>query len=382
MPKQPHSSPPRSPILIMALLLFLCVTLAGALWSLDASVRWMRQVFGEPAANMGKVESVIYAARLYGYRSDLLTPADPQGPVVFFEIKMGESVSTIANRLEQSRLIRSAEAFRLYLIYAGLDTRIQAGRYQLSPAKNAVDLGRALIDATPGVVRFATLAGWRAEETASLLPNSGLSVTSDAFLQEVRQPSQTILPAGMNGIKSLEGYLFPGTYDFKRETTLRELTTAFIKRFDEQVTLEMRTAFRQQGLDLPQAVTLASIVEREAMDESEQRLIASVFYNRLKRSMPLQSDPTAQYARGYNNLQKSWWTNPLSTGDLNLESSYNTYKINGLPPGPICSPGLPALKAVANPAQSTYLYFRAKCDQSGLHNFANDYAGHVKNACP
>ena len=127
---------------------------------------------------------------------------------------------------------------------------------------------------------------------------------------------------------------------------------------------------------------LASIVEREAVVEDEMPLIASVFMNRLANDMNLAADPTIQYALGFNRDQGTWWTNPLSLDDLKLPSSYNTYENPGLPPGPICSPGLAALQAVAAPAQTPFLYFRADCDGSGRHLFAESFQEHLDNACP
>jgi UPF0755 protein len=111
-------------------------------------------------------------------------------------------------------------------------------------------------------------------------------------------------------------------------------------------------------------------------------LIASVFYNRLSAGMPLQADPTIQYALGFNAARSTWWTNPLSRTDLQFISAYNTYLHPGLPPGPISNPGLAALRAVAVPAQSDYLYFQARCDKSGLHNFARTLDEHHQNDCP
>ena len=111
-------------------------------------------------------------------------------------------------------------------------------------------------------------------------------------------------------------------------------------------------------------------------------LIASVFFNRLAIDMPLQADPTVQYGLGYNTAQATWWTNPLSAQDLQVNSPYNTYVHHGLPPGPISNPGLAALQAVAAPAQSNYYYFQARCDNSGLHNFAETLEQHQQNNCP
>jgi UPF0755 protein len=152
--------------------------------------------------------------------------------------------------------------------------------------------------------------------------------------------------------------------------------------FENQVNSELRGGFSTQGLDLCQAVVLASIVQREAMVEEEMPIIASVFFNRLNSGAVLASDPTVQYALGYNQSQGTWWTNPLSLEDLQVDSPYNTYIYAGLPPGPISNPGLAALKAVAFPAQTPYYYFRAACDGSGRHLFSETFDEHLANECP
>ena len=129
-------------------------------------------------------------------------------------------------------------------------------------------------------------------------------------------------------------------------------------------------------------MTLASIVQREAVDRDEMPMIASVFYNRLEISMKLETDPTVQYALGYNSAQNSWWTTPLTYTHLEVLSPYNTYIYSGLPPTPIANPSLAALQAVAFPAQTPYYYFRAACDGSGTHNFSETYEQHLQYACP
>jgi UPF0755 protein len=185
---------------------------------------------------------------------------------------------------------------------------------------------------------------------------------------------------GIDG--SVEGFLMPGTYRFLREARAEDLVKTFTARFDEQVGTDLRIQFEVNGLDLREAVILASIVQREAVREEEQPMIASVFYNRLRVGMSLESDPTVQYAIGYNPDNETWWTNPLTRADLGVDSPYNTYRNAGLPPGPISNPGLSALKAVAYPAQTPYYYFRAACDKSGRHSFAKTYEEHLQNACP
>ena len=152
--------------------------------------------------------------------------------------------------------------------------------------------------------------------------------------------------------------------------------------FNAHLSADLRAGFEQHGLSLEQAVILASIVQREAMVTDEAPMIASVFYNRLAAGMKLDSDPTVQYAVGFNQGQATWWTNPLSFADLEIVSAYNTYQNLGLPPNPISNPGLAALQAVAAPADSPYYYFRARCDGSGTHNFAATFEEQLQNACP
>ena len=152
--------------------------------------------------------------------------------------------------------------------------------------------------------------------------------------------------------------------------------------FDAAITNELKDGFDQHGLSLQEAVILASIVEREAVVTDEMPLIASVFLNRLVSNISLDADPTVQYAVGFNESQNTWWTNPISAADLQYNSPYNTYLYPGLPPGPICNPSTNALRAVAFPAQTPYYYFRATCDDSGLHFFAETFQEHVNNACP
>jgi UPF0755 protein len=229
-------------------------------------------------------------------------------------------------------------------------------------------------------VTFTVLPGWRMEEIAASLPTSGLDISPEAFLAAARTPavSTDLIPVG----SSAEGFLYPDSYLLSRTTPADQLVAALLQGFASHLPWDAPAAYASHGLTLYQAVTLASIVQREAVVEDEMPLIASVFYNRLANGMLLQTDPTVQYAVGYNNAQGTWWTNPLSVADLQYDSPYNTYIYAGLPPGPISNPGLKALEAVANPAQTTYYYFRARCDNSGLHNFAETFEQHEQNACP
>lgn len=329
----------------------------------------VRDTFGTPSQNLGTIERLRLTLQLARYSEQLIEPLNPFGNLVSFQIVLGESPIAVSTRLEDQGLIQSAEAFRVYLIYSGLDTQIQAGEYTLSPALNSLEIARALLDPNPSDATLVILGGWRLEEVGIAVPTSGLAITREAFID-------------LAEAQAAEGYLFPGSYELPRETDPQALLATLRAAFDLAITDEMRAGFEQQGLSTHEAVILASIVEREAVVDDEMPLIASVFFNRLAISMKLETDPTVQYAIGYNHAQGRWWTNPLSLADLEVNSPYNTYLYAGLPPGPICSPGINALRAVAFPAQTPYYYFRATCDDSGRHNFAETFEGHRANACP
>jgi UPF0755 protein len=246
---------------------------------------------------------------------------------------------------------------------------------------SALDIAHELQDATPEEVTFNVLPGWRVEEVANSLATSGLQISYDEFLEATKRPPQEF--DFLTGASSVEGFLYPDAYIFPRTTaSADEMIYEMVRNFGAHLTLDLRNGFERQGLTVYQAVTIASLVEREAVQEDEQATIASVYINRLKIDMKLEADPTVQYAIGYNFLQQTWWTNPLSLLDLEVNSVYNTYRYDGLPPTPIASPSLGALRAVAFPTETTYYYFRAKCDGSGFHEFSQTFDEHLQNACP
>ncbi len=362
---------------LLFVLLALLLAVVFALWFIPFQAD---ALFGPPAETLGGWQQFNYALRLIWYDGLLTEPVDSYGSERSFLVEHGEPVASIASRLEQEGLVTDARAFRDYLVYRGLDVSIQSGRYVLSPSMSPVQIANRLQDATPTQVVFYVLPGWRMEEIAAALPTSGLSVTPGDFMA-----AASVSPSGLDFLPatvSAEGFLFPDEYLLPREASAKDLVTTLTRNFALHLTSDLRDGFNRQGLSVYEAVTLASIVQREAVVADEQPLIASVFLNRLAAGMRLESDPTVQYALGYNAIQNSWWTNPLSLADLQFDSPFNTYVYAGLPPGPIANPGLGALQAVAYPAQTTYYFFRAACDGSGRHVFAETFEEHLKNACP
>jgi UPF0755 protein len=368
--------PRRLLIISLLLLVFLCALVVGTWFAIPLLAD--RQ-YGPPSPALNPISRFEYSFRLLWYGDILTRPFHPGGAEQSFTIQPGEGVPSIAIRLEEVGLVRSAAAFRAYLIYTGLDTSVQAGTYQLSPALSIVDVAGELQDATPEQITFVVLPGWRMEEIAASLATSGLVITPEEFLDAARfaPPGLDYLPASV----STEGFLYPDTYVLPRTTTASELVEGFLSNFSQHLTSDLREGFARQGLDVYQAVTLASIVQREAVVADERAQVASVFHNRLRAGMKLDSDPTVQYALGFNPAQGTWWTNPLSMADLQIDSPYNTYIYAGLPPGPISNPSLSALRAVAFPAETPYFYFRARCDDSGLHDFSVTFEEHLQNAC-
>ena len=338
--------------------------------------------FGEPDPSLPTIQQILYADRLFFSRHELTSPVDPAGGEVAFQIVLGESVDAISLDLQNQGLISNATAFRNYLIFSGLDKNIQAGGFKLTSSMNAVQIAHTLLDATPSEITFSILAGWRVEEIATSLPTSGLTFSAEDFLSFVRNPSQVALPSDFPEVSTLEGYFLPGAYELARVSSAKEMIETVITTGWAQITPQMRAAFQKNGLTLEQAVTLASLVQREAMVADEMPEIASVFYNRLAIGMKLDSDPTVQYALGFDPTLGTWWKSPLTLNDLQVASPYNTYLNNKLPPSPICNPSIAALRAVAFPAQTPYYYFRARCDGSGLHSFAITFEEHQNNACP
>ncbi|MEW6094158.1 MAG: endolytic transglycosylase MltG [Chloroflexota bacterium] len=344
--------------------------------------------FGPPSPALTSWQRFSFGLELMWNASDLTLPRDPNGAEQLFIIEAGEDAFSISNRLEAAGLIPNARTFRIYLAWTGMDAYIQIGTYRLSPAQSAESIAGMLQSATLTEVTFTVLTGWRMEEIAASLPTSGLSITPEEFLAAASAPAltldpsigsgQSLIPAGA----SAEGFLYPDAYILPRTTTADQLVSVLVQGFASHLPSAYPSAFASHGLTVFQAVTLASIIQREAVVDDEMSLIASVFYNRLAIGMKLQTDPTVQYALGFNVAQNTWWTTLLSAADLQFDSPYNTYLYPGLPPGPISNPGLPALAAVAYPAESPYYYFQAKCDGSGLHNFAETFEQHKQNNCP
>ena len=360
----------RSTLYFLAFIL-LCLLLAVFFFIPAQAAR----LYGPPSPRLGITQRVQYSARLLWHDGLLTTPADANGSRLLFEVSEGEAVGSVASRLGELGLIRDSRAFLDYLIYMGMDTSLQSGSYSLSPAMSIIDIARDMQDSSPLDVVFVILPGWRMEEIAASLPTSGLSATPEEFLSAARTPlREPFLAEAFTN----EGFFFPDRYVLPRATDAQTLVETLVRNFALHLTLQLKNDIENQGLTVYQAVIIASLVERESIEEEEMPVIASVFLNRWNAGWKMESDPTVQYAIC---IDGNWWPNPLTALDLDFDSPFNTYLYSGLPPAPIANPSLEALMAVANPAVTNYFFFHARCDDSGLHNFAETLEEHIDNLC-
>ena len=337
---------------------------------------------GTVTFSVGSPENVLIGLYLQLRQGDLARPAGEDDVQIPFRVEPGETAGMVALRLEEAGLVRDAGLFSLYMRYRGLDTRLEAGEYLLSPRMTIPEIAEALQHGRIQEVSVTVVEGWRMEEVAEVLEREGVT-SAEAFKAVVRGEVRPevwaqypILQSRPPGA-SLEGFLFPDTYRFPRNAEALDVVRRMVERFGEQFTPEMQARAQERGLSVFAVVTLASIVEREAVVPEERPIIAGVYLNRLAQGMYLQADPTVQYALGYQPDKGEWWLRPLPVEALTaVESPYNTYLHPGLPPGPICNPGLSSIQAVLNPAETDYLFFFAKGD--GSHVFSRTYEEHME----
>lgn len=298
---------------------------------------------------------------LFLWYQSLLTPVSTVGDNKPFAVEAGMSGITIAENLKREGLIKNVLAFRILSRVKKVGDRFGEGVFYLSPTMNAQEIATALTGTGEIDIKVTFLEGWRNEEYAKVLSEK-LEIDPDAFLANARQ-----------------GYMFPDTYLLNKKVTPPDVATTLRLTFDKRVDDELQAKLLKQGVTLNEAITLASIVERESHDKipNERKMIASVLLNRLRIAMPLQADATVQYALGYDQVQKKWWRVVTREQLQTTQSPYNTYLNVGLPPGPICNPGLASITAVAEAADTPYLYYIHGKD--GTPYFAKTLDEHNRN---
>ena len=291
-------------------------------------------------------------------------------PEIFVDLPTGSSVSAIANRLTAAGVLPETWSFRLAARFTGADRRLQAGEYRFAgPATpmqvidrlSAGDVYRRPITFREGLTIF---------EMSEVFEKSGLGPARE-FLSAARNTS--LVAAYDAGAKSLEGYLFPDTYALPGSSNAAELVRAMLDRFDTVYDAGLRAAAAERGMSTREVLTLASLIEKETGRADERPTVSGVYHNRLRIGMPLQCDPTVAYAL----MLAGRWNGNLRRVDLQMDSPYNTYRVRGLPPGPIAAPGRASIEAALRPADVPYLYFVSRND--GSHVFATTLAEHNRN---
>lgn len=304
------------------------------------------------------------AAAYLELKTYALTPASPSTEEKAILVEPGQPVSATAEILFRHGLIQSPLKFRLLARIQGFDRRLKAGEYGLKASMTPLDILEILGRGQVKLYKVTLPEGLTIQQIADAVEKSGLGSAAD-IAARAADPAF----ARSHGIPaaSLEGYLFPDTYLFPRGASPEAILTTMLQRFRSVFSAEWELRAAQIGLTLHEVVTLASIIEKETGAPSERPLISSVFHNRLKRGMRLETDPTVIY--GIRDFDGN-----LTRKHLETPTPYNTYVIKGLPPGPIASPGREAMEAALFPAQAEYFFFVSK--NNGTHHFSSSFEEH------
>lgn len=292
-------------------------------------------------------------------------PASDRRHSAVFQIDKGMTLKQVASRLSDQKLIRGPNVFRSLAYLTQKQGQIKAGEFELSPSMSVMEILNRITSGKSILHRVTIPEGYRITEIAALLKGKSMA-DAGKFIQQTRDRSlidPLDIPRG-----NLEGYLFPETYHFGKNTDERAIVKTMVDTFKRQALKpEYLDRARELGFSFHDIVTLASLIEKETGQEDERELISAVFHNRLRKNMRLQCDPTVIYAlKNFDgNLRKK---------DLGIDSPYNTYRYSGLPPGPIANPGLKSIRAALYPASVDYIYFVSK--QDGSHKFSSSLADH------
>ncbi len=274
-----------------------------------------------------------------------------------FEVVPGMTLKQVSQQLSQKNLIRSASAFQAVGLIQDKQKQIMVGEYNVSPSMLPIEILQRITSGKTVLYPVTIPEGYRITEIAGLLEERGL-VNKEVFLRETKKV-ELLKEISTN---SLEGYLFPETYHFGKFTPEITIVKKMVETFKERaLKQEFLNRAKEMGFSYHEIITLASLIEKETGKDSERKLISSVFHNRLKKNMRLQTDPTVIYA--IENFDGN-----IRKGDLKIDSPYNTYRHKGLPPGPIASPGLKSIIAALHPAKTSNLYFVSR--QDGSHQFS------------
>ena len=298
----------------------------------------------------------------------LMTPVTPEGQK-FVMLRPGYSTRRIAAELQAAGVIRSRLGFVLWHRIHRKQS-LKAGEYLFDQTARILDVHDRLVRGDIYVHTVVIPEGFTIFDIAQAVQDAGLG-SSQEFLAVAQSHVELISDLAPEA-KSLEGYLFPNTYEFTRTQSMKEIAAAMVKQF-RQVAEQIGLTTSGQGTDVQKTVTMASIIEKETAVPEERSVVASVYYNRLTRNIALQADPSVIYAE----LLNGNYAGALHHSDMRFQSAYNTYTHPGLPPGPIGNPGRSSLEAALHPAKTDYFYFVS--DGNGHHRFSRSLEEHNQN---
>lgn len=325
---------------------------------------------------------VIAAGGAGAYAWNLMRPLEASTEPIVFEIKSGTGTSKIAEQLQQEGLIRSGLAFKGYLKWKKQGSNFMAGTYSMNPGVSYEQIVNKLNNGEvvpEEMVKFTIPEGYTVLQMADKLSEEGI-VDRDEFIKLANDPSAfdvdiiKDIPVDEELRYVLEGYLFPETYELKKDSSTHDVMQRMLEEFQTKVNSipDLEKELQEKNLSLHELLTIASLVEREVVVDAERPLVAGVIYNRIQQDMKLEIDATVQYLLDKPKAR-------LLFKDLKVESPYNTYLNKGLPPGPIASPSLPSIQAALQPEASDYLFYVTKKDGSSEHLFARTYKEHQQN---
>lgn len=331
------------------------------------------------------VDAVVLRVYLSRNRDQLNQPKGTNPTLQRVVVEEGDSANEIGVKLVQSGIINDETLFARYAQFEQRDNDLRPGIFFLSETMTIPQILDELTDPIPNQLRITVRENMRREEIAQLIDRTQfldftgadfLAVTDAGVVVPDNFRERYSIPADA----SLEGFLFPDTYLLEPNTTATEFRDLMLTTFTNSITADMEQKLAQDQRTMFEAVTLASIVEREAVLEAERPSIASVYLNRLAIGQKLDADPTVQYQRA-NNDGGNWWPTLTLADYTDVQGPYNTYLNEGLPPGPIVSPGLSSIRAVIFPAETPYYYFRASCSGDGSHQFSVTFDEHLTKGC-
>lgn len=295
----------------------------------------------------------------------IYSPADKgNSEQALFSVTKGESVKAIAAKLRSENFIRSQFWFELYVWYEKQQANLQAGDYALSPSLTIPEILQIITGGkvVPNEIQITFPEGFSASQIKDRLLENGITFASAIDQEKIDWfQLQYKFLGGVSTEKSLEGFLFPDTYRFNKDIKKEEIIKKFLDNFDKKLTPAWRAEIERSQRTIYDVVTLASIVQQEALNEQEMPTIAGIFLNRLEIGMALESDATINYITGKKDRQ-------VTSDDTKIISPYNSYLNKGLPPTPICNPGVEAIRAAIYPQQSDYLYFLHPLNSSAIYS--------------